>query len=70
MFHSFNVTQNPYETMRGHFSPSVFDPSLNSFISVSISPWKLTYLYQKLNIIAISRWSKISVTDKEGIEFS
>ena len=67
MFHFFDVTQNLYETMRGHFPPmvmftkSVFDRSLNSFASVSITPRKLTYLYQKFNFIAIFRWSKIIV---------
>jgi hypothetical protein len=29
---------------------------LNSFTPVLIIPWKLTSLYQKPNIIAISRW--------------
>ena len=63
MFHLFDVAQNPYETMRGHFPPmvmftkSVLARSLNSFAYVSITPRKLTYLYQKFNFIAISRWS-------------
>ncbi len=38
------------------FANSVFDPDLEFFHFCFNHPWKLTYLYQKFNFIAISRW--------------
>ena len=57
MFHFSDVKQNLYELMRVHFPEMVmfqklfFDPDLEFFYAVSIIPRRLSYLYQKSNIM-------------------